>query len=153
MSARASSRRVRQCTAWRGAQVARAQDPQPAAHLRAPKRWALDLALETELDGHRISAANARGLYWTFTQQLVHAAGNGATIRSGDLFASGTVSGPERGTEGCLLELTRGGTEPIAVGEARRAFLEDGDRVTLRARSSDGRVALGEVTGRVLPAH
>ena len=128
------------------------QDPPPAPHLRPADPWALDLDLEVQLDGERISAGNARGLYWTFPQQLAHAASNGAAIRPGDLFASGTVSGAQRGSEGCLLELTRGGAEPLVLaGGAQRSFLADGDRVTLRARSADGSVALGEVTGTVTP--
>jgi len=141
--------------ALEGARVAPvAQDPPPAAHLQARDPWALDLELEAELQGGRVTAGNSRGLYWTFAQQLAHAAENGATIRPGDLFASGTVSGPARGSEGCLLELTRGGTEPLLLADgSERAFLADGDEVTLRAQSADGTVALGAVTGAILPAH
>jgi fumarylacetoacetase len=125
-----------------GARVAPvAQEPPPAAHLQAADPWALDLDLAVELRGERVTSGNARGLYWTFAQQLAHAASNGATVRPGDLFASGTVSGAEPGTEGCLLELTRGA-----------GFLDDGDEVVMRARTRDGTVALGDVTGTVLPA-
>jgi fumarylacetoacetase len=127
------------------------QAPPPAAHLRPADPWALELDLEVELGGERISAGNARGLYWTFQQQLAHAASNGAAIRPGDLFASGTVSGAQRGSEGCLLELTRNGAEPLVLASgAERSFLADGDRVTLRAQTADGTVALGDVTGEVV---
>ncbi len=81
---------------------------------------------------------------------------NGAPVRSGDLFASGTVSGPDRDQRGCLLELTWGGAEPITLEDGeQRTFLQDGDRVTLggRAPGPDGSViGLGEVTGTVLAA-
>jgi fumarylacetoacetase len=86
---------------------------------------------------------------------LAHLTVNGASLRTGDLFASGTVSGPEAGQRGSLLELSWGGREPFALGGAERTFLEDGDTVTLRATApgtAGGRIALGEVIGRVLGA-
>ena len=86
---------------------------------------------------------NARGLYWTFPQQLAHATVNGAVARPGDLFASGTISGPERGSEGSLIELTRGGAEPLATPAGERTFLEDGDTVVLRSP------LFGEVRGTI----
>jgi fumarylacetoacetase len=133
-----------------------AQDPQPLPYLRAAGDWALDVALEVELDGAVVSRTNARGLYWTFPQQLAHATVNGANARPGDLFASGTISGAERGSEGSLIELSRGGREPLELpGGARRSFLEDGDTVVLRGRCGppgDPPVAFGEVTGTIVPA-
>jgi fumarylacetoacetase len=116
------------------------QDPQPLDHLAGGRDWALDLDLELELNGDVLTRGNARALYWTMPQQLAHAASNGATVRTGDLMASGTISGAEPSTEGSLMELWRG-----------ERFLADGDEVALRARGSD--VELGEVRGRVLPAH
>ena len=84
-------------------------------------------------------------------QQLAHATANGASLRTGDLMASGTISGPERGSEGSLLELTRNGAEPLQLPDgSERAFLEDGDEVVLRGRA--GALELGEVRGRVVPA-
>ena len=81
-----------------------------------------------------ISRTNARGLYWSAAQQLAHATVNGATVRAGDLYASGTISGSESGTQGCLLELTRLGQKPLQLhGGAQRAFLEDGDEVSCAA--------------------
>ena len=122
------------------------QEPEPLPYLRTGEDWALDLPLEIELNGTLISRANARGLYWTMPQQLAHATSNGASIRSGDLMASGTISGPDRGTEGSLIELTLNGREPLRlVGGDERTFLEDGDEVVLR---SD---LLGEVRGRIEP--
>jgi fumarylacetoacetase len=124
------------------------QDPPPLAHLAGGRDWAVDVALEVELNGSVISRGNARSLYWTMPQQLAHATSNGATLRTGDLMASGTISGAERGTEGSLIELTRNGAEPLRLPDgSKRAFLEDGDEVVLRGRA--GSLELGEVRGRV----
>jgi fumarylacetoacetase len=116
-----------------------AQDPAPLPHLAGGRDWGLDLALAVELNGEVVSRGNARTLYWTMPQQLAHATSNGATVRTGDLMASGTISGPEPGSEGSLIELWRGSR-----------FLEDGDEVVLRG--GNGGLELGEVRGRVLPA-
>jgi fumarylacetoacetase len=91
-------------------------------------------------------------MYWSPAQMLAHLTVNGASTRTGDLFASGTISGPERDQRGSFLELSWGGKEPFADG---RTFLEDGDEVTLRYSApgpSGGRITLGEVTGRIEPA-
>jgi fumarylacetoacetase len=127
------------------------QEPKPLPYLRVPGAWGLDAELEVELSGTVVSRTNARGLYWTMPQQLAHATVNGASVRTGDLFASGTISGPDPGTEGSLIELTRGGAHPIRLGDgSTRIFLEDGDEVVLRGRA--GEVELGEVRGTILPA-
>jgi fumarylacetoacetase len=89
-------------------------------------------------------------MYWTPAQQLAHMTVNGASLRTGDLFASGTVSGPERAEVGSFLELCRNGQEPVTVGDQKRGYLEDGDTVTLRARA--GNIELAPVSGKVLPA-
>jgi fumarylacetoacetase len=124
-----------------------AQEPEPLPYLRVEGDWAFDIPLEVELNGTVISRGNARGLYWTMPQQLAHATSNGAGIRTGDLIASGTISGAERGSEGSLIELTLNGKEPVPLdGGSERAFLEDGDEVVLRGEP------LGEVRGRILPA-
>jgi fumarylacetoacetase len=123
------------------------QEPDPLPHLRADRDSAFDLPLEVELNGETIARGNARGLYWTMPQQLAHATSNGALVRTGDLMASGTISGAERGSEGSLIELTRNGAEPLRLaGGSERTFLEDGDEVVLR---SD---VLAEVRGRIVPA-
>jgi fumarylacetoacetase len=124
------------------------QDPEPLPYLRVNGNWALDLALEVELNGAVVSRTNARGLYWSMPQQLAHATVNGASIRTGDLMATGTISGAERGSEGSLIELTRNGAESLELPQgATRTFLEDGDEVVLRGRA--GKVELGEVRGRI----
>jgi fumarylacetoacetase len=117
-----------------------AQDPPPLEHLAGGHDWGLDIALEVELNGETISRGNARTLYWTLPQQLAHATSNGAPLRTGDLMASGTISGFEPGTEGSMIELYRG-----------ERFLADGDELVLRGRAGNG-VELGEVRGRVLPS-
>ncbi len=114
---------------------AREQDPAPLPYLRTEGDWALDLALEVELNGAVISRTNASGLYWTFPQLLAHATVNGAAVRPGDLFASGTISGPTPGSEGSLIELGR-------------PFLADGDTIVLRGTA--GSVSFGEVRGTVV---
>jgi fumarylacetoacetase len=95
-----------------------------------------------------------RDSFWTVGQMVAHHTVNGCNLRTGDLLASGTLSGPTERTEGCLLELTRGGTVPLTLsnGESRR-FLEDGDEVTITAfcaLETGERIGFGESTGRVL---
>jgi fumarylacetoacetase len=127
------------------------QEPEPLPYLAGGRDWGLDVELEVELNGAVVSRGNARGLYWTMPQQLAHATVNGASVRTGDLMASGTISGAERGSEGSLIELTGNGAEPLQLPDGTaRTFLEDGDEVVLRGRA--GSAELGEVRGRVLPA-
>ncbi len=126
--------------------AAPAQEPEPLPHLRVAGDWAFDLPLEVELNSTVISRGNARGLYWTMPQQLAHATSNGASVRTGDLMASGTISGAERRSEGSLIELTRNGQEPLRLDDGReRTFLEDEDEVVLRGG------LLSEVRGQILP--
>jgi len=95
-------------------------------------------------------------MYWTSAQQLAHLTVNGASLRTGDLFASGTVSGPERDQRGSFLELAWNGTEPLTLADgSQRAFLEDGDEVSITAwapGAQGSRIGFGSVTGRVVPA-
>ncbi len=126
------------------------QSPTPLPYLRSGDPWGLDVDLAVELNGEVISRGNAAGLYWSVVQQLTHAASNGAVVRPGDLYASGTISGAAPGSEGSLIELTSNGARPLTVGDAPRTFLLDGDRVVLRGRA--GGLTLGEVAGEVLPA-
>jgi fumarylacetoacetase len=96
-------------------------------------------------------------MYWTPAQMLAHMTVNGASVRPGDLFASGTVSGPRADQRGSLIELSWGGRDALTLPDGTtRTFLEDGDEVTISASAPgpDGaRIGLGEVTGRILPSH
>jgi fumarylacetoacetase len=114
------------------------QDPPALPHLAGGRDWALDVALELELNGEVVSRGNASTLYWTMPQQLAHATSNGAAVRTGDLLASGTISGAEPGSEGSLIELWQ-----------NTRFLADGDEVVLRGRTAGAE--LGEVRGTVIP--
>ncbi len=104
----------------------------------------------------RFSRGNLRDMYWTFAQMLEHHASNGCDLRPGDLLASGTVSGPDPSARGCLLEITRGGADPVPLPDGtKRTFLEDGDEVTLRAfcqRSGAVRIGFGECRGTLTSA-
>jgi fumarylacetoacetase len=94
-------------------------------------------------------------MYWSSVQQLVHHASSGCAMNVGDLLGSGTISGPDKHQRGSLLEISWNGTEPIELpGGITRAFLEDGDSLTMRGWcQGDGyRVGFGEVEGTILPA-
>jgi fumarylacetoacetase len=131
------------------------QDPEPDPYLRAALPWGLDLNLTVELNGQVISGTNFSHMYWTFAQQLAHMTVNGAPAGAGDLFGSGTVSGPTKAERGSLVELTWRGAEPLELPDGTtRTFLEDGDTVTLRGwcGGQDGpRVGFGEAAGTILP--
>lgn len=117
---------------------------------------ALEVALTTaEGDETVLCRTNARELYYSPAQQLAHHALSGCPMRVGDLLGSGTISGPGEGTEGSLLELSRNGREPVPLsGGGSRAFVQDGDSVTLRGTASgDGfGIGFGACTGKVRPA-
>ncbi|RYU12965.1 fumarylacetoacetase [Nocardioides iriomotensis] len=128
------------------------QDPAPLDYLRVGPGAGYAIDFEVLLGGEVVSRPPYASMYWSPAQMLAHMTVNGASLRTGDLFASGTVSGPEREQRGSFLELSWGGREPFGDG---RTFLEDGDTVTIRATAPGalgGRIALGEVTGTVVPA-
>ncbi|WEO95957.1 fumarylacetoacetase [Streptomyces sp. FXJ1.172] len=112
-----------------------------------------DLRISVAINGHVVAEPPFSTMYWTAAQQLAHMTVNGASLRTGDLYGSGTVSGPGERQRGSLLELTWNGGEPLELPDGKRAFLEDGDVVTLSAWAPgpDGRrVGLGEAGGRVV---
>ena len=122
-------------------------DPRPLPYLddeRDRESGAIDVELQTAADRHagkpgsRVSSANAQeAAYWTPAQLIAHHTSGGCNLQPGDLLGTGTLSGPLPGQSGSLLELTRGGREPIALGDGQqRSFLADGDAVTLKARCS-----------------
>ena len=114
-----------------------------------------DITFEVYWNGQLVSSPPYREMYWSAAQMLAHLSVNGASVRTGDLFASGTVSGAEKEQRGSFLELSWGGREPITVNGEQRAFLADGDEVTITAwaRTPNGaRIGLGSVAGKILPA-
>jgi fumarylacetoacetase len=135
------------------------RDPRPLPYLddTASEPWGLDVRLEVRLNGHLLSRPPAAGLYWTAAQQLAHLTVNGASLRTGDLYASGTVSGPDRDQWGSLLELTWGGAEPLTLPDgSRRTFLQDGDEVVITGTAAGpggSTIGLGEVRGTVAAPH
>jgi fumarylacetoacetase len=138
-----------------------AQDPEPLPYLRLGEDWGLALDLEVALrpaggtGEETVSRTSFAGLYWRMPQQVAHLTVNGAHLQVGDLLASGTVSGPVRGSEGSFIELTRNGAEPLAAAGVERTFLEDGDEVVLRGRADVGggvTLTLGEARGRIVPS-
>jgi fumarylacetoacetase len=132
------------------------RDVEVLSYLADIDKWGLDLALEVSLNGHVVSRPPFATMYWTPAQMLAHMTVNGASTRTGDLYASGTVSGPDRDQRGCLLELSWGGAEPLTLADGSvRTFLEDADEVTITATApgaSGTRIGFGEVTGQILPA-
>jgi fumarylacetoacetase len=116
----------------------------------------LDIAMAVTWNGTVVTRPSYAHMYWTPPQQLAHLTVNGASVRTGDLYGSGTVSGPSRGSVGSFLELTWGGREPVTLDDgSTRTFLEDGDTVTISAEAPGPHgttVRLGEVTATVLPA-
>jgi fumarylacetoacetase len=133
--------------------TAPAQDPPVLPYLRDDRSWGLDLTLEVEWNGRVVSRPPFAEMYWTPPQQLAHLTVNGAPLRTGDLLASGTVSGRRPDERGSFLEITWSGTEPVEMADgSTRTFLEDGDTVIIRGSASgpDGtRIGLGEVAGRI----
>ena len=138
-----------------------AQDPEPLPYLRERERRTYDISLEVEVRaegqdaGLKVCASNFRHLYWTMAQQLAHHTVTGCNLGTGDLLASGTISGPDKGSFGSMLEITWRGTEPVTLpGGGERKFLADGDTVTMTGWcQGDGyRVGFGEVAGTVQPA-
>ena len=145
--------------------ASRTQEPQPLPYLHTAQHWSFDIDLEVALESARmreqgipamrVSRTSFARMYWSMAQQLAHATANGTRIAPGDVYGSGTISGSETGTYGSLMELTWRGAHPIELptGE-RRAFLEDGDTVTMSASCTKGdvRVGFGDVRGTIEPA-
>lgn len=144
-------------------------DPAPLPYLDDPTdraRGGFGITLEVWLrtaamraagrPAERLSRGDFASMYWTLAQMLTHHASAGCNVQSGDLIASGTVSGPDAGSRGCLLELAWRGQSPVTLSTGEtRAFLLDGDEITLRGwceREGFRRIGFGDCTGEVLPA-
>lgn len=144
-------------------------DPQPLPYLDSPALWkagAVDLELEVLIQTNKMRAANQpperlvltnyRHAYWTISQMVAHHTVNGCNLQPGDLFGSGTLSGPTLDQAGALIELTTGGKNPVTLSNGEsRTWLEDGDSIVIRGwctKPGAARVGLGECVGMVLPA-
>ncbi|MCW5898899.1 MAG: fumarylacetoacetase [Flavobacteriales bacterium] len=136
------------------------QDPRPLPYLRTEGAHGLDIALEVAIAPQggaetTVCRSNFRYMYWSMAQQLAHHTVNGCNIRSGDLMASGTISGPAPDSYGSMLELTWRGTRPLALADgSERKFIADGDTVVMRGHGEKNgtRIGFGEVRAQVLPA-
>ncbi|MBY4131138.1 fumarylacetoacetase [Rhodococcus fascians] len=131
------------------------QSPQPLEYLRESRSWALDIDLTVSWNGHVVSRPPYSSMYWSPAQMLAHETSNGATSRTGDLFASGTISGPQKNQRGAFIELTWNGAEPVNIGSETRTFLEDGDEVVIAASApgpNGSRIGFGDVRGRIVSA-
>jgi fumarylacetoacetase len=141
-------------------QHARVRPPSAEASLQAylaeTADWGLDIDFEVRLNGHVISRPPYATMFWSPAQMLAHLTVNGAAVRTGDLYASGTVSGPEPGQRGSLIELGWNGTEPISLPDGTsRSWLQDADEVTITATAPGPEgvtIGLGSATGSILPA-
>ncbi len=142
------------------------QDPPPLPYLQGGGSWNFDIDLLIELrtqamrdanqQAQTISRSNFKYMYWNMAQQLAHATANGTAIRPGDLYASGTISGPQPGSYGSLIELTWRGSKPIELCTQVRSahFSRTAIRVTLRAYAQapgKPRIGFGSVAGTILP--
>ncbi len=131
------------------------QHPPVLPYLAGDRLTNHDITFEVYWNGELVSTPPYREMYWSPAQMLAHLSVNGASVRTGDLFASGTVSGPEKNQRGSFLEISWAGREPISVAGQDRSFLVDGDEVTIiaAATAADGtKIGLGAVSGRITPA-
>lgn len=136
------------------------QDPPPLPYLAEKISQNYDISLEVGIKpaGHKnsciVTRSNLKHLYWTLTQQLAHHTINGCNLRPGDLLGTGTISGPEPESLGCLLELTWNGQKPVSLDGTTRGFLEDGDEVTITGycKGNGYKVGFGTCSGKILPS-
>jgi len=137
------------------------QDPVPLPYLQEKDRHTFDINLEVEVradgedEGLKVCASNFRHLYWSMAQMLAHHTSTGCNMNTGDMLASGTISGPGKGSFGSMLEISWAGKESVTLpGGHERKFLQDGDTVTMTGWcQGDGyRVGFGEVRSKILPA-
>jgi fumarylacetoacetase len=136
------------------------QDPEVLPYLKFTGEKSYDINLEVWLQpegsfAHKICTSNHKYLYWTMAQQLAHHTVNGCNLNVGDLCASGTISGPDPGSYGSMLEICWNGTKPLELsGGVSRSFIEDNDSISMKAfAEKDGlRIGFGECITKVLPA-
>ncbi|MEQ9414974.1 MAG: fumarylacetoacetase [Cyclobacteriaceae bacterium] len=135
------------------------QNPKVLPYLTYEGKKNYDIGLEVVIGEGKnetvISKSNFKYMYWNMCQQLAHHTVNGCNVQVGDMYGSGTISGPEKGSFGSMLEITWNGKDPIKLKDgSERKFIEDGDTVTLRgAAEKDGlRIGFGDCSGKILPS-
>ncbi|KAK9681445.1 hypothetical protein RND81_10G002600 [Saponaria officinalis] len=135
------------------------QEPPPLPYLTEKTSKNFDIKLEVQLkpagqESCVVTKSNFKHLYWTVTQQLAHHTINGCNLRPGDLLGTGTISGPDPDSLGCLLERTWNGQKPLSLNGITRTFLEDGDEVTFTGvcKGNGYNVGFGTCTGKILPS-
>lgn len=137
-----------------------AQDPKPLPYLQFEGQHNYDIELEVYLETPRLNSvriihSNYKYMYWNMVQQLAHHTVNGCNVQVGDLYASGTISGPIKDSFGSMLELTWRGTDPLKLPDnTERKFIQDHDTVIMKgfARNNDVRIGFGEVRNTILPS-
>jgi fumarylacetoacetase len=131
------------------------QEPAVLPYLASEGRNNFDIHLEVSIGETVVTRSNFKYMYWNVFQQLAHQTVNGCNIQVGDMYASGTISGPDPGSYGSMLELTSNGQKPVTLQDGTtRKFIEDGDEVTMRghAEKEGVRIGFGECNGKILPA-
>ena len=136
------------------------QDPKVLPYLEYSGDKHIDINLQVSIVPENglekeVSNSNYRHMYWNMNQQLAHHTVNGCNINAGDMMASGTISGPEEGMYGSMLEISWKGTKPVSMPDGtERKFIQDNDTVVMRGYSQkDGvRIGFGEVKAKLLPA-
>jgi fumarylacetoacetase len=136
------------------------QNPKVLPYLEFNGKKNFDIELEVAIrigsEETTITKSNFKYMYWNMCQQLAHHTVNGCNVEVGDLYASGTISGPQPGSFGSMLEITWNGKNPITLADgSKRQFIEDGDSVILRgfAQKNGVRIGFGECKGQILPAN
>lgn len=130
------------------------QDPRPLPYLYMKEPWGFDIDLAVSWNGEVVSRPPYASMYWSPAQMLAHTTVNGALVRTGDVFASGTISGPAKNERGALIELTWGGQEPVTVNGEERTFLLDGDVISITASAPGAggeRIGFESAVGRIVP--
>jgi fumarylacetoacetase len=131
------------------------QEPSVLPYLQMQQTWGLDVDLTVAWNGQEVTRPPYKEMYWSPAQMLAHTTVNGAPTRTGDVFASGTISGPEKSQRGAFIELTWGGAEPVQVNGEERTFILDGDEIVITATAPGAhgtRLGFGEAAGRIVAA-
>jgi fumarylacetoacetase len=132
------------------------RDTELLPYLTESSDWGLDISYEVKINGHVVSRPPYATMHWSPAQMLAHMTVNGTALRTGDLYASGTVSGPLREQRGSLIELAWNGQDPVQLPDGTsRAWLQDGDDVVIAATArgpGDARIGLGQARGHIVPA-